>query len=143
MFNDPLVMHYYPGLKGMAETEGWLRWAKQHYDEYGHGLWAVELKDGGELIGQVGLVTQFVEAQREVEIGYLLRSEFWHKGYATEAASACRDYGFQYLDLMRLISLIRSENDPSIRVAERVGMHRERLVNRKGYDHWVFAVARE
>ena len=143
MFQDPLVMRYYPGLKDEDQTRAWLDWNTTEYAQCGHGLWAVELHDGGEFVGQVGLVRQSVDGADEVEVGYLLRSEHWHKGYATEAATACRDYGFQFLDRMRLISLIRPENEPSIRVAQRVGMQREQLINRKGMDHWVFAVARE
>ena len=142
MFQDPLVMRYYPGLKNMDETRRWLEWVQEQYVQVGYGLWAVELLHGGEWVGQIGLIPQLVEGVRETEIGYLLRSEHWHRGYATEAAIACREHGFETLGLSRLISLIRPENEPSIRVAQRVGMTPERIVRRKQYDHWVYSIAR-
>jgi len=142
MFQDPLVMRYYPGLKDMDETRRWLEWVQEQYAQVGYGLWAVELRDGGEWVGQVGLIPQLVDDARETEIGYLLRSEHWHRGYATEAATACRDYGFDKLELTRLISLIRPENEPSIRVAQRVGMKPERIIRRKQFDHWIYSIDR-
>ena len=60
--------------------------------------------------------------EEEVEIGYLLKRRFWHKGYATEVASGCRDYAFQALNLPRVTSIIREDNLASRLVAERVGM---------------------
>ena len=142
LFQDPLVMRYYPGLKDMDETVRWLEWVEQQYENAGHGLWAVELRDSGDWIGQIGLIRQTVDDVVETEIGYLLRSEHWHLGYATEAAIACRDYGFHTLNLLRLISLIRPENEPSIRVAQRVGMRPERLIRRKTFDHWIYSIER-
>jgi len=142
MFQDPLVMRYYPGLKDWEQTRAWLEWVREQYAVHGHGLWAVERKADGEWIGQIGLIEQVVDDARETEIGYLLRSEHWHQGYATEAAIACRDFGFDTLGRTRLISLIRPENAPSIRVAERVGMKPERLVRRKTFDHWVYSMER-
>lgn len=142
MFNDRRVMRYYPGLLSMDATRTWLAWQLRNYTDHGHGLWAVEIAQSGEFAGQIGLLHQDVEGIDEVEIGYLLCSAYWHRGYATEAARACRDYGFNVLGRDRLISLIRPENEPSMRVAERVGLQRERLVERKGYDHWVYAIAR-
>jgi RimJ/RimL family protein N-acetyltransferase len=142
LFQDPLVMRYYPGLKDPTQTRAWLDWVLGEYDAVGHGLWAVELKDSGDFIGQVGLIRQVVEGDAEVEIGYLLRSDRWHFGYATEAAIACRDYGFETLGRKRLISLIRPENLPSIRVAQRVGMKPERSFDRGGMTHVVHAIVR-
>jgi RimJ/RimL family protein N-acetyltransferase len=142
LFQDPLVMRYYPGLKDMDETTRWLEWVEEQYARAGHGLWAVELQDGGQWVGQIGLIRQSVDDVTETEIGYLLRSEHWHRGYATEAAIACRDYGFHTLRLSRLISLIRPENEPSIRVATRVGMRPERMIRRKTFDHWIYSIER-
>ena len=56
------------------------------------------------------------------EIGYLLRKDCWHRGYATEAAAACRDYAFETLGFDRVWSIIRENNLPSQRVARRLGM---------------------
>jgi ribosomal-protein-alanine N-acetyltransferase len=142
LFQDPLVMRYYPGLKDAAQTRAWLDWVFSEYAARGHGLMAVELAATGEFVGQVGLIRQVVDGAEEVEIGYLLRSECWHLGYATEAACACRDYGFKVLRRDRLISLIRPENSASIRVAERVGMTPERSIERRGIRHTVYSIIR-
>jgi RimJ/RimL family protein N-acetyltransferase len=142
MFADPLVMRYYPGLKDEDETKRWFEWVLQQYADVGHGLWAVELRDGGDWVGQVGLTLQSIDDVPETEIGYLLRSEHWHRGYATEAAIGCREYGFNTLGVSRLISLIRPENEPSIRVAERVGMRPERIIRRRTFDHWIYSIER-
>ena len=142
MFNDPLVMRFYPALKNMAETKDWLDWNLDMYAKRGHGLWGVELKASREWIGQVGLIPQMIEGRHEIEIGYLLRSEHWHRGYATEAARASRDFGFRTLGVDRLISLIRPENRPSIRVAERNGMTRRIKILKRGIEHLVYTIER-
>jgi ribosomal-protein-alanine N-acetyltransferase len=72
-----------------------------------------------------------------------LRREMWGNGFATEAARACRDYGFQQLNAAYLISLIRPENLPSRRVAERNGMTVWKQIDRVGLLHDVYRVRRE
>jgi ribosomal-protein-alanine N-acetyltransferase len=66
----------------------------------------------------------------------------WNRGLATEAAAACRDHCFSSLGLERVISLIRPENLPSRRVAEKIGMAIEREVDWHGYGHFVYAAWR-
>ena len=56
------------------------------------------------------------------EIGYLLKKEFWHRGYASEAASAIRDYAFDCLHMDEVWSIIRENNFASQAVAIRLGM---------------------
>ena len=72
----------------------------------------------GELIGDCGLVRQTVDGTDEIEIGYHVRRDQWGHGYASEAARACRDYGFANLKVDKLISLIRPENIASPRRKE-------------------------
>lgn len=62
------------------------------------------------------------EEQKEYELGYRLSRKYWGKGFATEAAIACRDCGLNTFGLRRLISIIEAANHQSIRVAEKVGM---------------------
>jgi RimJ/RimL family protein N-acetyltransferase len=71
-----------------------------------------------------------------------LRRDFWGRGLATEAAVACRDWGFAHLKAERLISLIRPENATSRRVAERVGMILWKEVEWRGLSHCVYSVLR-
>ena len=86
MFNDPIVMRYYPCLFDKVQTQAWLDKVLHNYHTYGYGLYAVENKESGDFLGQVGLHHQVVEGVDEAELGYLLKSQFHGKGYATEAA---------------------------------------------------------
>jgi RimJ/RimL family protein N-acetyltransferase len=95
------------------------------------------LKSTGELIGDCGLTVQDVDGAKEVEIGYHVRRDHWGRGLATEAACACRDYGFsRYAN--RLVSIIRPENLPSRRVAEKIGMNVWKEVLRATLPHLVY-----
>ena len=63
-----------------------------------------------------------IDGQNEVEVAYLIKKEYWGQGLGTEAAQAILDYGFEKLNLSRLICLIDEENLASIRVSENIGM---------------------
>ena len=139
---DGETMRYYPAPLGPAEVEQWIERNRRRYRESGYGLWAMILKPGAELIGDCGLVKQTVDGVDEIEIGYHVRRDCWKQGLATEAARACRDYGFARLKVDRLISLIRPENLPSRRVAEKNGMKLWKEVLWHGLPHSVFAVRR-
>ena len=79
-------------------------------------------KSDGICVGECGICVQEVAGEKEFEISYRLRRDCWGIGLATEAARACRDYGFKQAGLRRLISIIESENVASIRVAEKMGV---------------------
>lgn len=144
IFSDPVAMQHYPGTKDDEETLRWIEWTQLNYKEHGIGLWIVQRRADGAFLGQCGLVPQTVDGTFEVEIGYLFVREHWHQGYATEAAAACRDWGFLYLSVQRLISLIAPKNAPSRRVATRVGMHLDRrTTSRHGFPINVFSIQRE
>ena len=97
----------------------------EHWAEHGLGWWAVEPRQDPELIGWCGL--QFLPELEEVEVGYLLSRACWGQGLTTEAASASAQYGFERLELAKIIALAHPENGASRRVAEKLGM---RLVGR-------------
>ncbi len=141
IFSDPVAMQYYPSTKNLEETISWIRWTLNNYESHGVGLWVVERKDDEEFLGQCGIVPQNVNHSMEYEIGYLFVRQFWGNGYATEAAVACRDWGFDNLNPARLISLIDPRNKPSQGVAIRNGMSlHEHIVRRdKPVDVWAIA----
>ena len=122
ILKDAEVMYAYEHAFSDAEVHEWLDRQLGRYAEYGLGLWAGILKENGELIGQCGITMQDWNGRQVPEIGYLFQKAFWHKGYATEAATACRDYAFGTLGLKEIFSIIRDNNFASQRVAERAGM---------------------
>ena len=113
VLSDPETMRYYPAPYDRAGVEQWIARNRQRYVEDGVGLWALELKSITEFIGDCGIIRQQVDGEHLYEIGYHLRRE---------AAIACREWALAHLKAERLISLIRPENMPSRRVAERNGM---------------------
>ncbi|MEL6468166.1 MAG: GNAT family N-acetyltransferase [Cyanobacteria bacterium J06623_4] len=121
VFSDPEAMEFYSKPHDHPMTQAWIERNIQRYTQHGFGLWALILKENGELIGDCGLVLQDVDGIEEVEIGYYVRRDLWGQGLATEAAQACRDYGFHQLGFDRLISLINPANAASRRVAEKNG----------------------
>ena len=142
ILSDPITMQHYPAPYSREEVTEWIERNRRRYQKDGHGLWAMVLKLSGELIGDCGLAMQNVEGQNEIEIGYHVRRDLWKQGFATEAASACRDYGFAKLKAGRLISLIRPENIPSRRVAEKNGMTIWKEVTWANLPHLVYAIQR-
>jgi ribosomal-protein-alanine N-acetyltransferase len=122
IFTDPPVMAAF-GLTSFSrqQMEGWVQRNLDHQEKFGYGLFSVILKSSGKLIGDCGLEQMEVADEQVAELGYDFHSDYWHQGYATEAAAAVRDYGFNELNLARLVSIIRVGNYPSKRVAERVG----------------------
>lgn len=78
------------------------------------------------MIGQAGLTIQTCETQKVLEIGYLLKKKFWHRGFAREAAEGCKRYAFESLGADKVYSIIKADNQPSIRVAQAIGMKKEK-----------------
>lgn len=142
VLSDPETMRYYPAPYDRAGVEQWITRNRQRYKDDGVGLWAMVLKSNGEMIGDCGITRQQVEDEFLYEIGYHLRRDCWGQGLATEAAIACRDWGFANLKTTRLISLIRPENVPSQQVAERNGMSVWKETDWRGLCHRVYSVER-
>lgn len=142
IFGDTEVMRFYPAPFGERQMRDWLDWNQRSYKNHGYGLWSLLLRATGELIGDCGLVNQEVDGVQEIEIGYHIRRDLWGRGLATEAALACRDYGFDILDRRCLISLIHPQNTASRRVAEKVGMTLQREALWKNKPTCIYAVER-
>lgn len=100
------------------KVEQFLTWAVEYQRENGFCRWATIEKSSGKIIGSCGLARRYTE---EVELGYLFAQEFWGKGYATEAAGAALNYGFETLRLEKIIALTDPENLASQKVLEKIG----------------------
>lgn len=122
-FNDPIATEFHFIKTDLdAYADMWLRRQLGRYANEQGGLHAVELLETGEFIGQAGLLYQWVDGIPKWEVGYHFFREFWGKGYASEAAQACRDFGFENEMAETLISLIHPDNVRSQAVAKRNGM---------------------
>lgn len=122
ILQDREVMYAYNGPFTADEVRHWLDRQIVRYREDSHGLWAVVLKETGEMIGQCGLTWQDYNDYKVLEIGYLFQKAHWHRGYASEAAIACKDYAFNQLGADKVYSIIRDTNTASQKVAKRNGM---------------------
>jgi ribosomal-protein-alanine N-acetyltransferase len=125
LFSDPEVVKYIGGeLSDTIEktAERVMRWIRSQ-QQFGYSCWAVTEKSSGETIGNCGLFPLEWEGP-DVEIGYDFRRDCWGQGYATEAARACLNYGFNNLDLDYIVAVAFPENIASIRVLEKIGMTR-------------------
>lgn len=122
ILQDEETMYAYNGAFDDHETQKWLDRQISRYQQYGFGLWAMILKETGKMIGQCGLTMQSWKDQELLEIGYLLQRDYWHKGYAIEAAKACKEYAFCKLEAQEVYSIIRDINIASQKVAVRNGM---------------------
>ena len=124
---DPEVMRYLGDGKPLDRPSSWRQIAMilGHWQLRGYGLFALEEKATGDLVGRAGIFEP--EGWPGFEAGWMLRRESWSKGYATEAARRVLRWAFTDLGREHVISLIREANAPSIRVAERLG---ERLEGR-------------
>ena len=125
---------------GFTFGYGWMDRNLEHQNLYGYGLFSVILKSEEILIGDCGLEHMEVDGEKVAELGYDLRSDYWNQGFATEAASAVRDYAFNELKLPCLISLIQVFNGASRRVSEKIGMRCEAEIIRNGVSYWKYSI---
>lgn len=118
--SDPQVMQFLGG-KPLTEIEAWKSMAAfmGHWYFRGYGVWAVEEKSTGKLVGRIGFMDP--AGWPGFELGWTLARDSWGKGYATEGARRALEYAFTEMNRTHVISLIAPENTNSIKVAERLG----------------------
>lgn len=120
MYADVSFVRYLGG-KPLSKEQVWENIAiiLGHWNLLGYGIWALECRTTGQLIGRAGLLN--LPGWPDVEICWALSPRFWGNGYATEAAQASINWAFEEAGLGRLISLIHPENKASEAVALRLG----------------------
>lgn len=141
VFTDPRVMASF-GVHPFTQEqmESWVRRNLKHQERHGYGLFSVILKSEGKLIGNCGLEHMVLDGEDMIELGYDFASHYWNRGFATEAASAVRDYAFAILGLKRLVSLIQSHNMASRRVSEKIGMLPHHEFSHNGHSYIVYTI---
>jgi RimJ/RimL family protein N-acetyltransferase len=121
---DPDVMEHLTSVLSRAASDRLVDAIVDGWAEHGFGLWAVELRRDGRLVGFTGLSRPSFEAPftPAVEVGWRLARDAWGHGYATEAARAALAYGFETVGLDEIVSFTVPSNARSRRVMERLGM---------------------
>ncbi len=124
---DPVVMAHFPEPYDRARSDGFVDRIGACWAERGWGLWALELRRSGEFLGYTGLWPAEFEAPftPAVEVGWRLAASHWGRGYASEAGRASLTFGFDTLDLPRIVSFTATQNVRSQRVMARIGLQRD------------------
>lgn len=142
MCAHPEVMRYLLVGRTFSRDESWEHMATilGHWHLRGYGLWAVEHRQSGLLVGRIGFLNP--EGWPGFELAWTLGRPYWGNGYATEGARAALAYGFLKLNQERIISLIHPENKPSIRLAERLGESLRNSIEFRGKRVLVYGIDR-
>lgn len=114
---DSSIMQHYPYAFDETRVRGWIERNKERYQIFGFGLWAVCLKQTGEMIGDCGLTMQNINGVIKPEIGYHIRADMQRKGFAKEAAIAVRDWTFENTPFNQIYSYMKYTNEPSANCA--------------------------
>jgi len=120
---DSDIMEHYPYTFDETQVRNWIARNMERYRTDGFGLWAVVLKETGEMIGDCGLTMQPINGNMLPEVGYHISKDHQRKGYASEAASACVAYAFEQCGFPAVYSYMKYTNIPSAAVAQKCGMH--------------------
>lgn len=119
---DSDIMQHYPYTFDESRVRNWINKSIERYEIFGFGLWAVCLKETGEMIGDCGLTMQNINGMIKPEIGYHINKRYQRRGYAKEAARACRDWAYENTPFNILYSYMKKTNVASIATAMANGM---------------------
>jgi RimJ/RimL family protein N-acetyltransferase len=129
LLNQPSFLRYI-GDKGVRNTGDAIRYIQSgpvaSYERFGFGLYLVELKDTGVAIGICGLLKR--DSLPDVDVGFAFLPDYWSQGFAFEAASAVMNYGREVLGLRRIVAITTFDNDPSIKLLEKIGLKFECMI---------------
>jgi RimJ/RimL family protein N-acetyltransferase len=136
------VMQFWPRTYSRDEAVDWINRQQGRYKDYGYGYWLALDRTTGEPVGQAGVIPQTVDAEDITGLGWIMHRPFWRRGYATEAGQACLAWAFDNTNAERVIALVRPENQPSIGVAEKLGMKCEGRTHYHDFEHLIYAARR-
>jgi len=130
---DPVVTKFMGGPRDPAKVREALT-EELHGTPETYTLWPVLEKATGQVIGDCGLLEKEQDGRKEIELVYVIGSDHHRRGYGFEAASAIRDYASTHLNLDRLVALIEPSNEPSRRLAEKLGFAAGPIITRPSGD---------
>ncbi|HET6882145.1 MAG TPA: GNAT family N-acetyltransferase [Pirellulales bacterium] len=133
LVSDPEITRYTgDGGKTLEEAkQGMEQRLFRDYQKHGYGRWAVVYKPTGKVIGFAGL--KYLDDVNETDLGFRLFKEHWGQGLATEACQPILAYGFDVLELNRIIAIADVDNKASIRVLEKLGFKSEKFTTYLGH----------
>ena len=144
VLGDRDIMQHYSYTFDRDRVRAWIASNLERYRVFGFGLWAVCLKETGEMIGDCGLTMQLIGGQIKPEIGYHIRADHQRKGYGAEAAIAVRDWTFNNTPFNMVYSYMKHTNEPSARTAMAYGCKQvDEFADDVNEITKVFAVTRE
>jgi len=142
LVGDPQVMRFIgPCLTSLDDAAKYLEEPLADYRRHGFGRWAVVLKDSQLLIGFSGL--KRLQELDGVDLGFGLMPEYWGRGLATEAGQAIMAYGFDTLELNRIMGLVDPPNARSIRVLEKLHFTFEKSIDFRGQPTLLYAAHKQ
>ena len=122
ILSDAETMQHYPAPFDTEKVHSWIGRNHNRYRTDGFGLWAVVLKETGDVIGDCGITLQNIHGEMLPEIGYHIRKDHQRKGYASEAAAECMRFAFEDLQMPAVYSYMKYTNAASYGVALKNGM---------------------
>ena len=129
ILSDPQVMEFsIIGVHNRQQIKQFIEQRLLSYLEPGFGLYALNYKQNGKLIGYCGFFVQKIDEDKEVELGYRLAANYWGRGLATEAVQHIARYGRSKFNFKRFVCIIEPNNTRSIRVAEKLEMKLEKKI---------------
>ncbi|MDX1829820.1 MAG: GNAT family N-acetyltransferase [Lutibacter sp.] len=139
---DEEVMKYTgeEAFKSIEESKKFLEKYDQ-YKKYGIGRWAVINKENEKFLGWCGL--KFTEKLNEYDIGYRFFKKHWNKGYATESAKACLDFGLNEFKMTEIIGRAMKDNKASIRVLEKIGLVYDKDFDFEGSEGVIYKIKKQ
>ena len=144
VLGDSDIMQHYPHTFDETRVRGWIERNLERYRTLGFGLWAVCLRETGEMIGDCGLTLQRIDGETLPEIGYHIRRDCQRRGYASEAARAVRDWAFDHTAYDCLYSYMKYTNVPSYSTAMAAGMKKiKQYPDAQNGVTFVFGISRE
>ncbi len=139
---DSDITRHYPYTFDADRVRRWIDVNLDRYQTFGFGLWAVTLRETGEMIGDCGLTIQRIYGRFCPEIGYHIAHAHQRQGYAAEAARAVRDWTFTHTPFQRVYSYMTADNEPSRKTAMAAGLSFVETYTEDGETHAVYALTR-
>lgn len=139
LYRESETMAYTPDI-----IQDWLNTDILHFKKHGFSMGSVYKKDSKVFVGRAGLVyLDYDDTQPDIEVGYVLHKAYWNQGYATELAKALIRWGFNHLNINKLVAVTRSENKRSQGVLEKSRMHYSKIMKFRDEDFLLYEIYRQ